>query len=258
MRFWFSNGLGYKSMVKEVVSPTLWMCWALTSVVVALAGPFGTFDSQTFLWRLAYWGVLIAAGIVIAIFFRTVWRHLLKGTSETLEDIAVAVSLALVFAPMIAALNWVVGGPDAYQAMDVWTGMFCVLVVAGGIITFRRVIRESAVLSTRSSARDRLLSRIPGDETVRLKRVTSDNHHIQICMSDGSKHRLLMRLGDAVAEIDVEPGFYVHRSHWISQASIAQVRQHEGRDVVELTCGTTVPIGPKYRSNLVEAGLLDA
>ncbi|WP_049833692.1 hypothetical protein [Octadecabacter temperatus] len=245
-------------MVKEVVSPTLWMCWALTSVVVALAGPFGTFDSRTFLWRLAYWSVLIAAAIVIAIFFRAVWRHVFKGRSETYEDIAVAVSLSIVFAPMIAFLNWIVGGPDAYLVMDVWSGMVCVLAIAAGIITFRRVVRESVAFPKAAPARDRLLDRLSIDKSARVARVYSDNHHVRVIMSDGSQHRLLMRLRDAVVEIDVEPGHWIHRSHWVSEAAISCVKQADGRDVVELPCGNVIPIGPKYRPNLVEAGLLTA
>ncbi len=245
-------------MVKEVVSPTLWMCWALTSVVVAFAGPFGTFDSHTFLWRIAYWSVLIAAAIVIAIFFRTAWRLALKGKSETCEDIAVAVSLSVVFAPMIAALNWVVGGPDAYLVMDVWSGMGVVLGVAAGVIAFRRVVRDSAMSQPSAPARDRLLDRLSVEKTARVARVYSDNHHVRVIMADGSEHRLLMRLRDAVAEIDVEPGHWVHRSHWVSEAAISCVKQSDGRYVVELPCGNVIPIGPKYRPNLVEAGLLIA
>ena len=245
-------------MVKEVVSPSLCMCWALTSIVVALSGPFGTFDSHTFLWRLVYWSALIATAIFIAIFFRAIWRQILRGGSETREDLAVAISLSLVFAPMIVALNRVVGGPGANSTMGVWTVMGCVLAIAAGTIAFRRAVGESPVFPPTSTARDRLLWRIPVDETVRLARVYSDNHHIRVITSDGSEHRLLMRLRDAVAEIDVEPGFCVHRSHWVAKASIVGVKKSDGRDVVELPCGGTVPIGPKYRPNLIEAGMITA
>lgn len=258
MQYWFVNGLGFRSMVKEVVSPTLWMCWALTSVGVALAGPFGTFGSNPFLWRLVYWSALIAVAIIIAIFFRAVWRQILLGKSETREDIAVAVSLSIVFAPLGIVLNWVVGGDGAYQVMGVWSAMACVLAIAAGTIAFRRAVRDSLVFPSGSPTRDRLLGRLPVDENVRLVRIYSDNHHVRVVTSDGSEHRLLMRLRDAVTEIDVEPGFCVHRSHWVSRTMIAGVTQAEGREVVELACGGTIPIGPKYRANLIDAGIITA
>lgn len=258
LRFWFAGGLGLRAIVKEVVSPTLWMCWATTSVVVALAGPFGTFDSQTFPLRLTYWSVLIGAAIIIALFFRCIWRKVLKGESETREDIAVAVSLSIVFAPLVIALNWVVGGADAYQKMGVWSAMVCVLAVAAGTIAFRRAVREARDIPARGPARDRLLSRLSVEDNVRLTRLYSDNHHVRVITSDGAEHRLLMRLRDAVTEIDVEPGFWVHRSHWVSKAVISGVKNASGREVVELPCGSTIPVGPKYRANLIEAGMISA
>ncbi len=243
-------------MFKEVVSPTLWMCWGLTSVVVATAGPFGTFDSQPFLWRLAYWSVLIAAAIIIAIFMRAMWRGILVDASETHEDIAVSVSLALVFAPLVVVLNSVVGGPQAYQMMGVWAAMACVFVIAVGTIAFRRAIRESAVISSRTPPRDRLLGRISAKEGARLCRISSDNHHIRVKTSDGEEYRTLMRLTDAVKEVDVEPGFYVHRSHWVARAAISHASHADGRDFIELICGDVLPVGPKCRPNMVIEGFI--
>jgi hypothetical protein len=55
---------------RKIYSPLLWMCWAWATLVVAIAGPFGTFGAQPLVWRLIYWGVLIAAAIIIAVFLR--------------------------------------------------------------------------------------------------------------------------------------------------------------------------------------------
>jgi len=243
-------------MVKEVVSPSLWGAWALTSLVVALAGPFGTFDSNTFLWRLAYWSILIAVAIVIAIFCRTVWRHILVDCPIWIEDLAVAVSLSVLFGPLVMMLNKIVGGDEAWQVMGLWAAMGCVLIVAIATIAVRHAIREMVSKRDPAPARDRLLERISAMPDARLSRISSDNHHIRIITNDGNEHRLLMRLRDAVSEIDVEPGMFVHRSHWVAEASIARIVETGGRESVELPCGQTLPIGPKFRPNLVEAGVI--
>jgi DNA-binding LytR/AlgR family response regulator len=49
-----------------------------------------------------------------------------------------------------------------------------------------------------------------------LSRISSDNHDIRVITNDGEEYRLLMWLRDAVAEIDLEPGLCVHRSHWVA------------------------------------------
>lgn len=234
------------------------MAWGLTSIVVAWAGPFGTFDSQPFGWRLTYWSGLIAAAIVIAIFCRIFWRHLLAGRSEWYEDIAVSVSLAVIFGPMVIALNRFIGGSEAYQAMGLMTGMGVILTIAIGTIALRRALSEPAPTSQSKEQRDRLLNRIAAAPQARLSRISSDNHHIRIVTDDGSEHRILMRLSDAVNETDIEPGVCVHRSHWVAKASVVGVKKVSGRDVVELTCGGNLPVGPKYRENLSFAKDLSA
>ena len=245
-------------MYKEVVSLSLWMAWALTSFVVAIAGPFGTFDSQPFIWRLTYWSGLIAAAILIAIFCRTVWRHILVDQPEWYEDFAVALSLSVIFGPLVILLNRIVGGAEAYQAMGLLAAMGCTFAIAIGTIALRRAIHDSAKKEVETPARDRLLSRISAAPDARLARISSDNHHIRIITNDGEEHRILMRLSDAVQETDVEPGVCVHRSHWVSVASVVGVKKVAGRDVVQLNCGSEVPVGPKYRENLSFAQTLSA
>nr|WP_237693339.1 LytTR family DNA-binding domain-containing protein [Octadecabacter algicola] len=110
----------------------------------------------------------------------------------------------------------------------------------------------------KARSRDRLLDRIGAPEGVRLKRVSSDNHHIVIKTTDNQVYRELMRLRDAVADIDVEPGICVHRSHWVALSQITAVETTDGREHVSMPCGCKLPVGPKYRSNLVEVGKLSA
>jgi hypothetical protein len=64
--------------------------------------------------------------------------------------------------------------------------------------------------------KDQLFNRFPADNGARLSRISSDNHDIRVITNDGEEYRLLMWLRDAVAEIDLEPGLCVHRSHWVA------------------------------------------
>jgi hypothetical protein len=237
-------------MYKEVVSTTLWAAWAFTSIVVALAGPFGTFETKTFLWRLSYWSTLIAVAILIAIFLRTLWRHVLVSRPEWQEDALVAASLALVFGPMIVVLNRQIGGLEAQVALGYGGAIGCLFAIAVGTIALRRALSRPLHTVPPIVRRDRLFERISANPNVRLSRISSDNHHIRIITDDGQEHRVLMRLRDAVLETDVEEGFCVHRSHWVARARVAGLKKVAGREVVVLTCGVDLPVGPKYRANL--------
>jgi DNA-binding LytR/AlgR family response regulator len=64
--------------------------------------------------------------------------------------------------------------------------------------------------------KDRIFNRFPANNGAQLSRISSDDHDIRVITNDGEEYRLLMRLRDAVAEIDLEPGLCVHRSHWVA------------------------------------------
>ena len=64
--------------------------------------------------------------------------------------------------------------------------------------------------------KDRIFNRFPANNGARLSRISSDDHDIRVITNDGEEYRLLMRLRDAVAGIDLEPGLCVHRSHWLA------------------------------------------
>ena len=247
---------GIDAIRKEVVTRVHLVVWVATTFIVSLAGPFGTYDGLTLPVRASYWGVVISASMIIALILRVIWRVIIKGDPAWLEDLLVISSLAIVFGPLVAATNSVVWptNTDLVSWMVISAVTFAIGVVTVGS---RRLI-QGDVAGRDTSRRDRLLDRVEAPAGARVTRIFSDNHHIRVITSDGSEHRLLMRLRDAVAEVDVEPGFCVHRSHWVAKATIVGVKQAAGREVVELSCGSAVPVGPKYRPNLIEAGMITA
>jgi hypothetical protein len=64
--------------------------------------------------------------------------------------------------------------------------------------------------------KDRLFNRFPANNGARFSRISSENHDIRVITNDDEEYRLLMRLRDAVAEIDLVLGLCVHRSHWLA------------------------------------------
>jgi len=244
------------ALAKEVLTPVVIFGWLATSLVVALAGPFGTFETQPLTWRLAYWTGLNGVAIIIAFGCRFFWRGIIKGDPWWLEDLAVIGSLSVLFGPILVTLNTWLAGPEISTGVDLFLATFITFAVGLTTVVLRRFMQLS--IASAAPRRDKLLDRISAPEGARLGRVWSDNHHIVVRTTDGTDYRILMRLRDAVNEIDVEPGYCVHRSHWLATSQITEIEREQGREIIKMPCGASVPVGPKYRPELVEAGFLNA
>lgn len=245
-----------RGVLKEIVTPLLPIIWLAVTAVVSLAGPFGMFNTVPLWFRIAYWAPMIAVTIVVAIALRIFCRTVVGTTDDWKEDALVVAPLSIVIGQMVVLVNgyfW----PGEFLVSALFVSTLSVL-IGGCVCLMRRFFQHQKMVSDSPTQRDRLLDRMTVNDAVRLVRISSDNHHIRILTTDGKEHRLLMRLRDAVGEVDVEPGMLVHRSHWVATSAISRVVETGGREAVELSSGETVPIGPKNRSNLVEAGIISA
>ena len=242
-----------KAVYDEVFNCVVIAAWALTPFVVALAGPFGTFGARPFWWGLSYWAGLIGVAIVIAVGIRVFFRFYVPGLKDWVEDVAVCALLALIFGPIVLLINRSLTEEQAPGGLGL---ILCIVVVFAVAIT-TIALRHALINGGDSKAeaeQDRLLQRLDVPRDVRLTAVSSDNHHVKILTNDGKSHRIRMRLRDSVNEIDREVGFCIHRSHWVATHAIERLHRQGGRETVELSCGTHLPVGPKYRDNLVQSG----
>jgi len=248
-------GAVMKAIYHEVFTFVVIAAWASASVVTALAGPFGTFGASPFWWGLSYWASLIGVAIVLAAGIRVFFRFFVHGLKVWIEDVAVAVILSLVFGPMVLLINRSLTAEQAPGGLGVVLYIAVVFVVSISTIALRHALINGGDVQAEAEAeQDRLLQRLDVPCDVRIEAVSSDNHHVKILTSDGQSHRLLMRLRDAINETDREVGFCIHRSHWVATRAIEQIHQRGGKERVELSCGVHLPVGPKYRDNLVQSG----
>ncbi len=249
-------------VIAKIATPFAAIAWLGTTILISFAGPFGTFEAKPIGLRFIYWGGLIATAIVLAVTIRETFTHFFPDASQRSEDISTASGLALVFGPMVFLINRALTGEIAPSGVGLLACMMVVLLVSLTVSTIRYAISgpetQNATTPTApaSSPRDRLLQRLAVPDGVRIRHVASDNHHVIVRTSDDQSYRVLLRLRDAIREIDHEAGFCIHRSHWVAIFAIDGLAQDNGRDMVRLTCGKHVPVGPKYRENLEMSGIL--
>jgi hypothetical protein len=79
--------------------------------------------------------------------------------------------------------------------------------------------------------------------------VEAEDHYLRLHTSKG-QDLILMRLSDAVAELEGIEGAQVHRSWWIARDAIAEARRGDGRATLTLKDGSEVPVSRTYAREL--------
>jgi hypothetical protein len=96
----------------------------------------------------------------------------------------------------------------------------------------------------------RLPDRLKGAE---LFAVQAEDHYLRLHTSAG-QDLILMRLSDAIAELEGIEGAQTHRSWWVARAAVAGAERGEGRATLTLKDGAEVPVSRGFARLLREAG----
>ena len=99
---------------------------------------------------------------------------------------------------------------------------------------------------------ERLPVRLRGGE---IYAVEAEDHYLRLHTSRGSD-LILMRLADAISELEGLEGMQLHRSWWVARTALDDVRRSEGRSVLILKDGTEVPVSRTYARALRDSGWL--
>lgn len=239
--------------------------WGIAMAVglfLALSGAFGTIELT--LWRrLAYWGVLMTAGTFLGgtiarLFFPhgdppgPAWRLWRNG-------LLASVAMSAPFTAVVWLGSRIVLGADIplSRLPMLFVPVFMVAVVMTALNTL--VERQRTALALAEAAPPppkpvKFLERLPLRlRDAELWAVEAEDHYLRLHTSKG-QDLILMRLADAVAELDGLEGAQVHRSWWVARAALTDVRRGDGRATLTLKDGAQVPVSRTYAKALREAG----
>ena len=96
---------------------------------------------------------------------------------------------------------------------------------------------------------DRLPPRLKG---ATLYAVQAEDHYLRLHTDRGSD-LILMRLSDAVEELEGLEGARTHRSWWVARSAVRAVDRGDGRATLTLEGGLNVPVSRRYARTLREA-----
>ena len=103
----------------------------------------------------------------------------------------------------------------------------------------------------------RLLVPLPAGHREGLIALESEDHYVRVHARGGST-LVLLRLADAVAELDGIEGLRTHRSWWVARAAVTEVLRRDRAMSLRLVNGIEVPVACNAVAALRAAGWLDA
>jgi DNA-binding LytR/AlgR family response regulator len=230
---------------------------AAVAAVLAVSGAFGARGPEI-LWRVAYWLAMSAIGATGGVLFGVYvvprdWfdrRPFLAGATITAvvgPPMCVASALALV---IFRGLRWDLGLvlADAPQTLATTAAM----VGLAFLIRSREPVETHAAPAAASPPK--FLARLPyklaGAE---LWAVEAEDHYLRLHTSQG-QDLILMRLGDAIGELEGIEGARTHRSWWVARSAVRRVEREDGRATLVLPDGGEAPVSRAYARVLRAAG----
>ncbi|MGZ3347216.1 MAG: LytTR family DNA-binding domain-containing protein [Phenylobacterium sp.] len=206
--------------------------------------------------RFAYWFGLMTLGwlwgVFVSSFFfgrigrpQGLWRRILYSS----------LVIAVPFSGVVGfATSWTRGSHFENPA-DIADLVVSVTLVSAVMIGVNVLVsmRTGAVTSASAQAPkflERLPAKLAGAE---VWAVEAEDHYLRLHTSLG-QDLILMRLSDAVAELQGIEGAQVHRSWWVARSAITEAIRGDGRATLTLKDGAEVPVSRTYARLLRQSG----
>lgn len=233
---------------------------AAAGVFLAYTGAFETGEAP-FGLRLAYWlGVMLGGAGWAQACALMLRRHV---EPDDRPWLAVAVLTAAISGPLTVAV-WAVTGlvftGQLYplRALPLLLGPVVAITLALSAINvfLGRVVQTHVAPAAPGAtpAPAAFLARLPPRlRGARLIAVEAEDHYLRLHTDRGSD-LILMRLSDALRELEGLEGAQTHRSWWVARDAVRDVARGDGRATLTLDGGLQAPVSRRHGRVLREAG----
>jgi len=229
---------------------------AFAGLFLALIGAFGS-DQAPLPLRMVYWVGLCVAGAVVGTgVSQLIDRDGRADARPWLYGSLVAIGITLPFTVVV----WLVTelmfhGPPRLRALPVYLAP--VFIVTAGMTGLNFLVQRRPT-ETHAAALDapapRFLERLPARlRGAQILAVEAQDHYLRLHTSKGDD-LILMRLSDAIAELEGIEGAQTHRSWWVARDAVEGARRGDGRATLSLRGGVEAPVSRAYAKALREAG----
>ena len=222
---------------------------------LSVVGAFGSADAPFLLRTILFLAFSLLAGLLGFILVR--WTGRLAWARGRLWRRYVLVAMLMTVIMTVAV--WLGFGAAAGRlALAALPQILAISAVTSFLMTALAfaVFRPTPVTHAgpAGAAPPRFLARLPPAlKGAELWAVQAEDHYLRIHTSRGSE-LILLRLADAVAELDGIEGAQTHRSWWVARAAVNDVTRGDGRAKLILPNGLEAPVSRTHARTLREAG----
>ncbi len=260
--------------LRETLAPTIgaspmtdprdWRTWARNLSICAAAGAFLALigamqtDEMPLASRLLYWVPLMMAGaplghVASALVMRVPRAAASRWVFGALLSLAIAAPITFVVWAYSSAFF-----AAAIRLPDLPALFFSALVISAPMSAIMIAVnlpgRVTHAAPEQNAVRARFLERLPPKLLgAVLYAVSAEDHYLRLHTSKGSD-LILMRLADAIGELEGLEGAQTHRSWWVARDAVENTRREGERVVLVLKGGTEAPVSRPNLRPLRAAG----
>lgn len=227
-------------------------------VVLTFTEAFGMTQGSLF-QRLAYWLPVMLMGAL--------WGHACGQVVERRIDpdrkpwLAAAALTAMMSGP-ITVVVWAWTGwmfdRDLHRQPGHMLDFLVPVIIVTGVLSLINVFLQRKPVQTHAAPAGAPAARFPDRLPFKLKgaairAVESEDHYLHVHTDRGSD-LILMRLSDALGELEGLEGAQTHRGWWVAKEAVREVKRGDGRATLTLDGGVEAPVSRRYARALREAG----
>lgn len=258
------------SWLSEAFRPRTLAIWAVASLTIALAGPFGTYAEMPIPGRLVFWACVFGAAVLVPRPGRPGVRRWLTGPHMWTRGVVGSIGFATVFTPMVRLFHAMVMSGAASRGLPLitlWLVLFLCSILETAIWAVAQEQRDAAPAPAAPQPLaepepvpepvpepPRLVQRLDPGLRGRLVALSVRDHYVEVT-TDRGEASLLMRFADALDELGATEGMRVHRSHWVARSAMAGLERQAARLFLRLKNGRLVPVSRSYREEVLALGL---
>ncbi len=235
--------------------------YAGAALFLSIVGPFNATPGFPAWAVFLYWFLLIFLGSLSA-------ELAGRGLERAFPDLPLPLSLALLSVAAALVVTCAVFGVESLLMrrqipLSYAPNIFgLVWVISAGMTAVGYMADKSILAPPPADApegagpEETFLSRLPLKfRQAQLHAISSEDHYLRVHTNLGEE-LILMRLADAVRELDGAPGLQVHRSWWVAKDAVRDVKREGGKVALVIPSGKQAPVSRTYAAAAREAGLI--
>jgi len=248
--------IALREMSKTISSYKFWLCLFSIICILALSAPFGSNEIYNLIQRFFYWGAITLTTCFIGFFVNiTISTYFTRKTNKLMFSRAVsAISTGIVVSIWVYLINaYVIGIIPASWPNFLFFALMCTIVtVAISTLMFalydtiEDLEQRALQFNEKTSiARSTFYHRLPRKLGTDIISLNAQDHYVEVTTTKG-RELILIRLSDAISELEEIAGQQIHRSWWVTKKHIANTKRKNGRLNIVLSNENEIAVSRSY------------